>query len=287
MPASTLSQGIGAIRVDTPRDFGYTIGDKFSHEMHMVLNEPVRLDTSTLPEPGRLNRWLEISGVELDVQQGEKSATYRIVVEYQVFNAPQALTSVTVPQLEFMTMGGPNRIPVFMQEWTFGIGPITHSSSRENLRLQPDREPGEIPLVERRTRLAIWSLLLVSLLLYLAYQRLVLPRLRRNRYPFYSALREIRALQRSRTDPESYRRSLKAFHTAMNTTAGQVVFAANLDDFLKLNPNFMELGPDIASIYARSQDLFFEEGDPAEADSAWQELLDICRRCRGLERSVT
>jgi hypothetical protein len=49
----------------------------------------------------------------------------------------------------------------------------------------------------------------------------------------------------------------------------------------------MELGPDIASIYARSQDLFFEDGDTAEPDSAWQELLDICRRCRGLERSVT
>ena len=286
VPAAIVAQGIADIRIVTPRDFGYTIGDRFRHEMHLILNEPIRLDMATLPEAGRLNRWLELSAAEVDVRHLDQSAHYRITVEYQIFNAPQELTSVTVQQLEFMTTGGANRIPVFMPEWTFSIGPVTNSKARENLSLQPDRQPKEIPVRGRYLRLLTWTMLIGGLLLYLAYRRFVLPRLRRNRYPFSTALRDLRKLQRVGTDPESYRLALKAFHAAMNSTAGQVVFAADLNDFVSSNSTYAELRSDLATLYARSEDVFFKDADTAEHDSAWHELLDICRRCRELERSA-
>jgi len=287
VPAAIVAQGIEDIRIVTPRDFGYTIGDRFRHEMHLILNEPVHLDLATLPETGRLNRWLELSAAEVDVRHVDQSAHYRITVDYQIFNAPQELTSVTVPQLEFMTMGGPNPIPVFIPEWTFSTGPVTNSKARQILILQPDRQPQEIPVGGRYLRLLTWTMLIGGLLLYLAYRRFVLPRLRRNRYPFSTALRELRKLQRVGADPESYRLALKAFHAAMNSTAGQVVFAANLDDFVSSNSTYADLGSDLATLYARSEDVFFKDADAAEHDSAWHELLDICRRCREFERSAT
>lgn len=286
VPAAIVAQGISDIRIDTPRDFGYTIGDKIRHEMHLSLRDPNRLDTTTLPETGRLNRWLEISRAEADVQYREQIAIYRIIVEYQIFNAPRQLTSVTIPQFEFLTTGGANPIPVFMPEWTFSMAPITDSLARQNLRLQADRQPQAIPVVGRRIRVAIWTLLLGGLLIYLAYRRFLLPRLKRNRYPFSVALAELRKLQRVDSDPDNYRLGLKAFHAAMNATMGQVVFAGNLDDFLSTNSKYAALKPELAVIYGRSQDVFFKNADAAEPHSALQELVDICRHCRALERSA-
>ncbi len=286
IPAAIAAQGISDIRIHTPRDFGYTIGDKIRHEMHLTLRDPYRLDTTTLPETGRLNRWLEISQAEADVRYREQFAIYRIAVDYQIFNAPQELTSVTIPQLEFLTTGGANPIPVFIPEWTFGIGPITNSEAHGDLSLRPDRRPHPIPLIGRRIRLVIWMLLLSGLLIYLAYRRFLLPRLKRNRYPFSIALAELRSLQRLGSDPGNYRLGLRAFHGAVNATAGQVVFARNLHDFLSANSKFAALKPDLSALYARSQDVFFKNAEAAEPHSAMQELVDICQQCRALERSI-
>ncbi len=286
IPAAIVAQGISEIRIDTPRQFGYTIGDRIRHEMHLSLSEPNRLDMTTLPETGRLNRWLEISQAEADVQYREQIAIYRIVVEYQIFNAPQELTSVTIPQLEFLTTGGANPIPVFIPEWTFSIGPITNSEAHGDLSIRPDRRPQAIPVVGRRVRLLISTMLLAGILIYLVYRRWLLPRLKRKRYPFSSALYELRRLQRLDSDPENYRLGLQAFHAAVNATAGHVVFPGNLQAFFSANSKYATLKTELAMLYARSQEVFFDNSDVVEPDSSLQQLVDICRHCRALERSV-
>ena len=285
-PAAIVAQGISDIRIVTPRDFGYTIGDKIRHEMHLSLNDPYRLDTTTLPETGRLNRWLEISQAEANVEHRNENVFYRIIVDYQIFNAPPQLTSVTIPQLEFLTTGGANPIPVFIPEWTFSIAPITNTDARHNLSLRPDRQPHPIPVIGRGIRLLISTLLLTGLLIYLAYRHLLLPRLKRDRYPFSSALAELRKLQRLDSAPENYRLGLKAFHAAVNATAGQVVFAGNLHDFLSANSKYAAMKAELAALYAQSQDIFFNNSEAAEPHTSLQELVDICRHCRVLERSV-
>ena len=285
-PAAIVAQGISDIRIDTPREFGYTIGDKVRHEMHLSLREPHRLDTTTLPETGRLNRWLEISEAEANVEPRDQSVFYRIIVDYQIFNAPPQLTSVTIPQLEFLTTGGANPIPVFIPEWTFTIAPITNSDARHNLNLRPDRQPQPIPVIGRGIRLVISMFLLTVLLTYLAYRRWLLPRFKRDRYPFSSALAELRKLQRLDSEPENYRLGLKAFHAAMNATAGQVVFAGSLHDFFSANTKYAALEGELSALYARSQDVFFSNSKAMEPHTSLQELVDICRHCRALERSV-
>jgi len=285
-PAAIVAQAISDVRIDTPRDFGYTIGDSIRHEMHLSLSEPYRLDTTTLPETGRLNRWLEISGAEANVEQRDHNVFYRIIIDYQIFNAPPQLTSVMIPQLEFLTTGGASSIAVFTPEWTFSIGPITNSDARQNLDLRPDRQPQPIPVIGRGIRLMISTFLLTVLLTYLAYRRWLLPRFKRHRYPFSSALYKLRKLQRLDFEPENYRLGLQAFHAAVNATAGQVVFAGSLHDFLSANTKYATLEAELSALYARSQDVFFSNSKAAEPHTSLQELIDICQHCRALERSV-
>jgi len=286
IPATVPAQQIIDIDIVTPRDFGYTIGGKIRHEMHLSLRVPVRLDETTLPDTGRLNRWLEISRAEAAVRYRDDIAVYRIMVEYQIFNAPQQLTSVTIPQLEFMTTGGANPIPVFIPEWTFGIGPITNSRARGDLSSRPDHRPQPIPVIGRGIRLAVWALLIGIVLVYLAYRRFLLPRLKRSRYPFSIALAELRRLQRMEFEPETYRLALQAFHKAVNATAGEVVFAGNLSAFFSANSTFAALQPDISSLYARSQEVFFGSSELVEPANSLQQMIDLCRRGRAIERSV-
>ena len=285
-PAAIAAQSISDIRIVTPRDFGYTIGDKIRHEMHLSLYEPHQLDTTTLPKTGRLNRWLEIAQAEAIVEHRDAIVFYRIIVDYQIFNAPPQLASVTIPQLEFLTTGGANPIPVFIPAWTFSIAPITSPHARQSLSLRPDRQPHAIPVISRSIRLLISALLLTGLLMYLAYRHWLLPRLNRERYPFSSALAKLLKLQRPDSGPQNYRFGLKAFHAAVNATAGHVVFAGNLHDFLLANSKYAPIRAELAALYARSQDIFFNDAEAAEPGASLQELVDICRRCRTFERSV-
>lgn len=285
-PAAITGQGIFDIRVDTPRDFGYTIGDKIRHEMQLSLREPYRLATSTLPKTGRLNRWLEISMIDSEVRHRGQVASYRIIVEYQVFNAPSQLTSVTIPQLEFITTGGANPIPVFMPEWTFIVAPITKPVPGGEPGLRPDHEPRPIPLMDRLVRLLTSTMLLAGILLYLAYRHWVLPRLSRGRYPFASAFKEIRSIQRRDSEPGSYRLALQIFHGAVNKTAGQVIFPGNLQAFMSANAEYAALASEFSTVYARSQDVFFNDAEIAEPERSIRQLVDLCRHCRNLERSV-
>lgn len=285
-PNAAVAQTIADIRIATPRDFGYAIGDKIRHEMHLSLAGSNRLDTTTLPKPGRLNRWLEISRAETQLDITSDRADYHIVVDYQIFNAPRELTSVTIPQLEFLTGSDANTVAVFIPEWTFTIGPITTSAAQQSLDLREDRQPQEIPLEGRRIRLVVLMIVLASLLIYFSYRRFVLPRLARDRYPFSTALSQLRDLRRSGPAAENYRIGLQSFHAAVNATAGQVVFPGNLEDFLSANPKFAALRAELEALYARSQDIFFHDSPVTESDMLLKELLDLCMRCRSLERTA-
>ena len=285
-PAAIVAQGISDFRIDTPRDFGYSIGDKITHEMHLSLSEPLRLDTTSLPETGRLNRWLEISRAEANVEHRNQILSYRIIVDYQIFNAPPQLKSVTIPQLEFLTTGGASPIPVFIPEWTFSIGPITNSDARHNLNLRPDRQPQPIPVIGRGIRLVISTFLLTVLLTYLAYRLWLLPRFKRDRYPFSSALYKLRKLQRLDFEPENYRLGLQAFHADVNATAGHVVFPRNLPEFLSTNAKYGALTTELSALYARSEDIFFNSSEIEAPDRSLLQLVELCQHCRTLERSA-
>jgi hypothetical protein len=116
------------------------------------------------------------------------------------------------------------------------------------------------------------SALLGTLLLYQAYAAWVLPWLKRERFPFSSALRELRQLQRMHAAPTIYRRGLKIFHAAVNKTAGRVILAGNLNDFFSGNAAFATLEPEVSALYRVSQNVFFDNAEIAEPGTRLNEL---------------
>lgn len=283
---ASFAQAIAAIDFETPRAFGYTIGDRIRHEMTLGLRAPYEFDQNTLPETGRLNRWLEISAAAVTVQSSAEIDTYRIVIDYQIFNVPKQLESVTIPQLEFILSGGTDPLPVFMPEWSFSIAPVATPGPRPALRLQPDKLPLPIGTTARRSRLWVSAVLFSGLLAYLAYWRWVLPRRQRGRYPFSNALRELQGLEKSAAVADRYKLGLRSFHAAINATAQHVVFDGNLREFVAENSQYATLEVELTEFFARSSEVFFDDAAVASPAAALQELIGLCRRCRTLERSV-
>ena len=277
------AQSISDLRTDVPRDFGYTVGDTVRHEMVLDLEAPYRLDTTSLPATGRLNRWLEITRAEATAAHGRDGVSYNIAVDYQIVNAPQVVTAVTVPQQDLSVTGGANPLTVFIPEWTFRIGPVTDADARDSMRLRPDRQPQPIPVGGRRIRLLVWTAVLACLLMSLGYRYLLLPRLNRDAYPFRAAHRRLRKLGRS--PPADFRLGLKVFHAAVNQTAGQVVFPGKLREFVAGHPEYAELEQELKSFFSRSEDTFFRESEVAKPEAALWELTTLCRRFRAIERS--
>lgn len=285
-PTPTFAQAIADVEINTPRAFGYTIGDKIRHEMQLSLRPPYRLDRSTLPKTGRLNRWLEVSAADATTQRRDELVIVVVTIDYQIFNVPQKLSSVVIPQLEFVLAGGDNPLPVFLPEWTFSIAPIATVGPRPESRLQPDRPPSPIDLGGRSIRLLITALLFSALLSYLAYWRWLLPRLRRASYPFTHALARLQQLPRSASDPENYKLGLRIFHGALNTTAGHVVFEDKLRNFLRAHSQYRTVRGELATFFDQSRDVFFDNSRVATPDASLHELIRLCRLCRKLERSV-
>jgi hypothetical protein len=253
--------------------------------MHLVLAPNYSLDSTTLAKAGRINRWLEIADTNVEIQSRNQQVTYHIVIDYLIVNAPRKQTSVTIPQHAFAIVGDTNDSSVFLPEWTFSMGPIALLGPQDALILQPDSRPQPIPVAGRQVRLQIMTPLLGGLLIYLAYIRWVLPRLKRERFPFSVALRELRQLQRLKVTPAIYLRGIQAFHSAVNVAAGQVILSVNLRALFAAHPEFQSLEHDLSMFYGRSRDVFFNDTTVTHPDIALQELIDLCSRCRTIERS--
>lgn len=277
------AQAISDVRIEAPREFGYTVGDTVRHKMVLDLEGPYRLDTTSLPAAGRLNRWLEIIGAEATAAHDRDGVSYAITIDYQIVNAPHDVTAVTVPQQDLSVSGGANPIAVFIPEWTFRVGPVTDAEARDGLRLRPDRQPQPIAVDGRRIRLLVWTAVFACLLMYLGYRHLLLPRLNRDAYPFRTAHRSLRKL--GPNPPADFRLGLRVFHAAVNQTAGQVVYSGKLGEFVAGHPEYAELKQELESFFSRSEDTFFRESEVAKPEAALRELTTLCRRCRTIERA--
>ncbi len=284
--APAEAQAIADIRVVTPRDFGYTIGDTIRHELSLTLADSHRLDERSIPEAARMNRWLDIVQVAVrDDARGERRR-YRVFVDYQIMNAPREVTRVTIPQLEFTALGYPNSIPVFIPEWTFTVGPIVAPAAAVNPTLRPDRKPLPVPVWGGFVRVGAATAILLALLGHWLYRQILLPRFRREHFPFTAVLHELRSLPPAAHRTSDYRRALRAFHAAVNATAGHAIFGNNLDDFLARHSEYIDLKNDLTTIYEQSRTVFFDDREVTDPGASLLKLIDVCTDCSRIERSA-
>lgn len=277
------------VDIETPEMLGYTIGDLFQHRARLVLADPYRLDENSLPRPRRLNSWLELRRVELDVDRGLRSRAYDLVLTYQILNTRGTVRGIATPPVVLTVFEEDGTFPVVIPPWGFSVLPVT---APEEIppgslpALRPSRPPPPMDVDAIELRIALLSAALLSALAYLLYVNGLVPFLRRGNEPFARACRRLKRLRHRPFDAPARREAYRHLHAAFNETAGRVVFAGDVDGFIAEKPGFRELRSSIESFYADSRRLFFagDTGDGAAADGL-DPLVHLAERFRDAERS--
>jgi mxaA protein len=290
-PALSQSQAILESEVTEPRTFGYVVGDKIRREMYLSLRTGFLLDEASLPEAGRIDRWLEVAAPEVETADIAEGKRYHLVLTYQLVNAPQSLETVTVPQqdLHILTAAGePGAFTTLIPALRVTVAPLTSAVTAERLSvasLQEDRPPAPLAVEGRQTRLTWMMAALFVLSVYAAWRRGALALGTRARLPFATAVRELKRVQDSSGTSADRAIGLKIVHEAINRTAGRAIFAHNLDGFLAAHPAYAEVREEFHQVFAASGRVFFAGAtDDAEPGCELPRLLRLCRRCRSIER---
>lgn len=261
---------------DEPRAFGYQVGDVVQRRITVEVPDGLVLDENSLPRPGARGRALELRALRRTT--GVQRTQFEI--DYQVFLSPADVRTLELPALTLRYDGQPRAQEVRIDAWPLTVAPLVpvEVSPRNGLgELQPDAAP---PLIDTRGqggRLLAYAALLAALLAYLAVVYFGLPWWGAQRRPFSVAWRQL-------NDKAAlpWREACQRVHTALNQSAGEVLFEHGVDRFAAKHTAFAPMKADIVRFLRLSQREFFEGGTRDASDEAW--LMNFCERCRNAER---
>lgn len=266
-----------AATVEQPRAFGHVIGDVLTQRV--LLEQAGRpLQPGALPSAARIDLWLERrpSRIETDAE-GRRW----LAIDYQVINAPRALTAVSLPALSIATASG---VPLALPAWPISIGPLTplEVAAQGDLQpLRPDRAVASLPTyaLGQQLKFSVLALLavLVAWLGWWAWRN----RREAQQLPFANAWRELKRIG-DPASPEAWR----VLHRALNRSAGRVVHHASLPQLMAEAPYLRPLQPRLEEFYREStRRFFFAESVAAAAqpEGAYP-LRPLCRALRDAEK---
>jgi mxaA protein len=251
-----------AATVEQPRSFGHVLGDVLTQRV--LLSHAGRpVDAGALPAADRVGLYLERRTPRV-----EEDALGRrwLAIDYQVVNAPRALTAAALPALSITTSAGPLQVVA----WPVSIGPLTPPATFDQGALQPlrpDRPVLPVPTegLERQLKLSLTALAVV-LLGWAAWWAARNAREAR-RLPFARAWQQLR-----QADPASTE-AWRALHRALDATAGRVVHGRTLPRLLADAPHLQPLAPQLEAFFRHSEQRFFaSEAGTAPADLSLRAL---------------
>lgn len=271
----TLSPTVRAApaQIEQPRAFGHVLGDVLTQRI--LLRSGSNIEDIAMPSTGRIGIWFERRSPRIET---DADGRRWLVIDYQITNAPQTLTTVALPAL---TLTSPSGTVLQVPEWPVSVGPLTPQSAFATGDLQalrPDRQARQAATAPLRRQM-MWALGLLALTL-LAWLGWWQWRNRREaaRLPFARAWA---GMQHSKmADANQNAHAWLSLHRALNETAGQVVHAGSLADLFAKAPHFQALQPQLERFYQQSGERFFTTG----SSDAGFPLLDLCRDLYRAER---
>lgn len=253
--------------VDQPRPFGYVVGDLVEQRV-LLQADSHSVDPASLPRAARVGVWLDrrVPRISQDAQ-GRRW----LVVDYQLINAPQGLTTVNLPAWELETTSGQT---LSIPQWPISVGPLTGRTviAQGGLQaLRADRPAPSVPTEPIARQIEFWTgAFALTLLIWIGW--LVWRNWRDVRdQPFARAAREMRGV--GDDAPQAW----QALHRAFDRTAGRVVQGATLPSLFEGAPYLEPLRPRIEEFFGRSADYFFCPGA--------QPSVSVHTLCNDLRRS--
>ena len=276
-PATPAATATTAATIEQPRSFGHVLGDVVTQRV-LLEHQGRPLEPGALPAAARIDLWLERrpSRIETDAQ-GRRW----LAIEYQLINAPRALTAISLPALTIATASGP---ALALPAWPVSIGPLTPAEAfgQGDLQpLRPDRPVAALAThpIEQHLKLSLLALLAVLLgwLAWWAWRNMR----EAQQLPFAHAWRELKRID-DPASPEAWR----VLHRALNRSAGRVVHGASLPQLLADAPYLRPLQPRLEDFYRESTRRFFfaeSTAAPAQPQAAYP-LKPLCRALRNAEK---
>lgn len=282
-PASDAVQLV----VQEPRAYGHQVGDVVTRTLTLEVPRRLTLVEGSLPETGRVGPSLELVAVRHASRATFDGRRHTIELDYQIFLAPPEPRLMDLPRVALRFTGEGGR----EESLRVDLAPVTVSplapadaSPRAGLGdLRPDVTPLPVDTAPERWRLALYGLLALGPLGYLASVHLVGPWRHRRDRPFARAERELARLPLE-APAEQWLGAWRTLHGALDASAGRVLRAEIVDRFLAERPAFASQRGELLSFFERSQALFFGGQAPQPADRQW--LRDFCRRCFDIERGA-
>lgn len=264
-----------------PREFGYQLGDKFEREVRMVVRAPFELVESSLPQTGRLNRWLSFDAATVNRSRHGDGTQYHIVLGYQVHNVDPDRPAIDVPGHILNLSDGSRTLNVAIRPSMTRVSRLTDPAGPG---LQADDPPP--PREYRRARLLAPAALLAVAVTGLLAIGLRLP-LASRRKAFARALVRLRRLPAGPWDASSTAEALRVLHAAFNKTAGRTLFASDIPEFCRQHPAFQPLAGRITAFFTFSRDFFFGAGGATPGEqSSRAGLIALAAACSDAERGL-
>lgn len=250
------------------RHYGYLIGDALTVEATVRPPAACALDAARLPEPGRVNAFLELRGI--DAEPARDTGAWRVRVRYLVVNSGDGVRTATTPSLELpCTRDGAPESSVSLAPVVFTVSALTPETvpNVEGLaEMQPDRDPPRLSTGPVRQRLAAYAGLSLLLALWTAWQRGWVPQRLLRRRPFARAAADLRRMRGSRT-ARTEADALRRLHRAFDEAAGFAVAGHSLERFFAAHPWAAALEPEVRGFFETSA-RFFYAGDATAAPAA-------------------
>jgi mxaA protein len=244
--------------VQQPPAYGHAIADVLEQKV-LLEQQGHRVDLVAPPSAGRISLWLERRPSSIST---DSAGRRWLALRYQIINAPEQLTSVTIPALKLpLASGATLDIP----EWPVTVAPLTLSEPPNAGRLTPlqsDRIVAAPPLPPIRRSIAIWGS--ATFVILIAWGAWWFWREQRERagLPFARTWRALRG--RDAASMEGDVETWRLLHDALNATAGRVVRPRSLPELLRHAPHLQTLEPQIETFFRRSSARFFQDAQNAQ-----------------------
>jgi mxaA protein len=252
--------------VEQPRPFGYTLGDVLTQKVFLA----PEFQPEALPPLERVGLWFARRAATL--QKNDDGRRW-LVMEYQIVNAPQALTTVNLPVVNLKSKAGH---ALTVAAWPLSVGPLTpqHAFAKGGLQeLRPDHPAPKVPTSALQRQLQVWlTAFAVTVAAWLAWWAIRTIRAAANQ-PFAKALREVR--QAGDNSPDAW----LAIHRAFDRTAGRAVQTSTLPALFKQAPHFEPQRTAIEQFYNQSNLRFF-----GAASGGGLELRALAATLRRIEK---
>lgn len=278
-----------SLKLHTPRNFGYVIGDEIDHKVALSVTKPFYLETEFLPKAGLLVDGLEIRELRIEQQTSKSSNDYLIHIRYLLlFGGKQPERHLTIPKINVRLYDGTRSASATIPEWSFVFSPLIPFQTKDaDVSIRPAVNPPSMDLYFAQAGLWFSGGGILILLLIIARQNNLLPFLNTGEGPFQQAYRSLKQRHNSTPSTDAYRDALIDVHRAFDQTAGQKLFADQLAEFFETNPRFAPLSASTETFFEISRQTFFGQSQDIDLnDYPVKWLENLCRQFKKIERRL-